>query len=88
MSKGKKTHMVVTNFSLKKAVNAKGIAYSQALFTVGRDLSADEQTTILAISAQMKAISSSVGFDADVVLHMEDSAPTVDHETGEIIKPL
>ena len=32
LSKGKKSNMVVTRFSLKKATNASGIAYSQAQF--------------------------------------------------------
>jgi len=88
MSKCKKTHMVVTKFSLKKAVNANGIAYSQAIFNVDRDLTADEQNVIAAVSTQIKAISNSVGFDIDTLHESEDKVTIVDHDTGEIIEPL
>ena len=36
LAKGKKSHSVVTRFSLKKVNNAGGIAYSQAQFGVAR----------------------------------------------------
>jgi len=87
LCKGKKTSMVVTRFSLKKAVNANGIAYSQAVFNVDRDLNIDEQAAINKVSEQIKAISSRVGFDVDSSPDTtEDNAPLVDMETGEIVK--
>jgi len=42
LSKGRKSNSVVTRFSLKKAVNSGGIAYSQAQFTVDRVLTPEE----------------------------------------------
>jgi len=79
LTKGKKSNMVVTRFSLKKAVNAGGLAYSQAQFAVERDLTAEERTLIKGMSAQIKSLAGKVGFDA------EDEAITVDTETGEVI---
>lgn len=47
LSKGKKSNMVVTRFSLKKATNNSGIAYSQAQFRIDRPLSSEEQILII-----------------------------------------
>lgn len=88
LSKGKKTSMVVTKFSLKKALNAKGIEYSQAVFTADRDLTTDEQMSINMVSVQIKAMSNNVGFDVDNGQEVEDESPLVDPETGEVTMPL
>ncbi|OQB13013.1 MAG: hypothetical protein BWY15_01977 [Firmicutes bacterium ADurb.Bin193] len=82
LSKGKKSNMVVTSFSLKKATNAGGVTYSQAHFAVSRDLSNDEQTLIGKLTEQIKALSGKVGFETD------NEPISVDPETGEVIEPL
>ena len=83
LSRGNKSNMVVTRFSLKRATNGSGIAYSQAQFALDRKLTAEEHTLISAMSEQVKAFQRTVGYDAD------DTAPVaVDPETGEVIEPL
>ncbi len=88
LSKGIKTGMVVTKFALKKATNANGVVYSQAVFTVNRILTADEQLVISKMSDQIKAIASSVGFDEDGTHDAEEDMPIIDQETGEVLQPL
>lgn len=88
LSRGKKSNSVVTRFSLKKAVNTGGIAYSQAQFAVDRDLTADEFALINKLSVEVKAYSKNINFDADLSEHAEDDVAFVDAETGEIIEPL
>lgn len=56
LSKGQKSCTVVTKFSLKKAQNAGGISYSQAVLSVDRDLTAEETAMIERLSEQVKAI--------------------------------
>ncbi len=60
LSKGKKTNSVVTKFTLKKAQNAGGINYSQAMFAVDRELSAVELENIKKMSDQVKALAMKV----------------------------
>jgi hypothetical protein len=60
LSKGKKSNAVVTKFTLKKAQNAGGITYSQAVCEVERDLTAAEQTAIDALSEQVKRFAGKV----------------------------
>lgn len=84
LSKGRKSNTVVTRFSLKKATNSSGIAYSQAAFGVDRVLSEEEQRLIQTLTEQVKAYSSTVGFDAEE----PDPAIPVDPETGEVVEPL
>lgn len=84
LSKGKKSNMVVTRFSLKKATNSSGIAYSQAQFAVDRSLTAEEQILINRLSEQVKTYSRRVGFDTEEA----ETAPLVDPETGEVIEAL
>ena len=83
LSKGRKSNSVVTRFTLKKAVNAGGLAYSQAQFAIDRPLTAEEQALIAKLTEQVKAYSLRVGFDAD-----EPAELAVDPETGEVIEPL
>jgi hypothetical protein len=90
LAKGKKSNSVVTRFSLKKAVNNTGIAYSQGIFALDRTLTGDEYASIEKMSGQVKAYSKHVAFDYDSY----DSADTgpdeipADPETGEVIEPL
>lgn len=85
LSKGKKSNSVVTKFSLKKAVNSGGIAYSQAQFTIDRQLTNDEFALINKLSEQVKTYSKNIGFDVDPGA---DETSMVDSETGEVIEPL
>lgn len=84
LSKGNKTNSVVTRFSLKKAVNGSGIAYSQAQFAVDRKLTEEEYALIRNLTEQVRALKDRVGFEA------EEAAPAVevDPATGEVIEPL
>lgn len=85
LSKGKKSNMVVTRFSLKKATNSSGIAYSQAQFAIDRSLTAEEQILLNRLTEQVKAHSRRVGFDTEDGV---ESSPLVDPETGEVIEAL
>jgi hypothetical protein len=85
LSRGKTSNSIVTRFSLKKATNTGGIAYSQACFAVDRELTPAEYALVKPLSEQMKAYSSRVGFDATA---SEDESYSVDAETGEILEPL
>ena len=88
MSKGKKSNSVVTKFTLKKAVNTGGIAYSQAQFAVDRVLTPEEFALVSKMSEQVKTYSKQIGFDLDNSVAAEEESPFVDVETGEIIEPL
>lgn len=57
LSKGKTSSSVVTKFSLKKAQNAGGIAYSQAVLSVDRDLTSEELSFVKPFAEQIKALS-------------------------------
>lgn len=87
LSKGKTSNTIVTRFSLKKATNSGGIAYSQAVFTFDRVLTPDEIALVKPMSEQIKDFATKVGFDQrDAGPIDEDYA--VDAETGEVIPPL
>jgi len=88
LSKGKKSNSVVTRFSLKKAVNNGGIAYSQAQFAVDRSLTAEEYTLINQLSEQVKPYSKHIGYEVDNSALAETDELNVDPETGEVIEPL
>jgi hypothetical protein len=85
LSKGKKSNAVVTKFTLKKATNNSGIAYSQAQFSVDRDLTNEEFALISGLTEQVKTFSVRVGYDNESSV---DVAANIDPETGEIIEPL
>jgi hypothetical protein len=85
LSKGKKSNAVVTKFTLKKATNNSGIAYSQAQFSVDRDLMGEEFALISGLTEQVKAFSVRVGYDNESSV---DVAANIDPETGEVIEPL
>ena len=84
LSKGNKTNAVVTRFTLKKAVNNSGIAFSQAQFALDRKLTPEEYALVVSMSEQVKTFSSRVGYDADDATKAAD----VDPEIGEVIEPL
>jgi hypothetical protein len=84
LSRGNKSNMVVTRFTLKKATNNSGIAYSQAAFAVDRPLTAEEQALIGRLTEQVKAYSRRIGFDAEEPVEGE----YIDAETGELVEPL
>lgn len=86
LSKGRKSNSVVTRFSLKKATNNGGIAYSQAQFALDRALTPDEHAVIETLSEQIRSYSKQVAFDYDNAGYAEDA--NVDPETGEVIEPL
>ena len=89
LSKGKKSNYVVTKFSLKKATNNSGLAYSQAQFAIDRNLTPEEQAVIDKISEQIRSYSKQLAFDYDNTGYAEDGeAMEVDPETGEVIEPL
>jgi len=83
LGNGKKSNMVVTRFSLKKATSSGGVVYSQAQFAVDRALTPQEQALIDNLTEQVKAYSRQVSFDAESSIDI-----TVDEETGEVIEPL
>ena len=86
LSKGRKSNSVVTRFSLKKATNNSGIAYSQAQFSIDRPLTGEEQVLITKLSEQVKGYSRHVGFD------MEESGdadnPFAEADGDGVIPPL
>lgn len=88
LSKGKKSNSVVTRFSLKKAVNSGGIAYSQAQFAVDRNLTTEEYALVSKLSEQVKAYSKHIGYEVDSGAEAAADELNVDPETGEIIQPL
>jgi hypothetical protein len=84
LAKGRTSSSVVTKFSLKKATNSGGIAFSQAVFAFERALLPEELALIKPLSEEMKTYAARVGFDAAAP---EDAVPDdIDPETGEIIE--
>jgi hypothetical protein len=83
LAKGKKSHSVVTRFSLKKVNNAGGIAYSQAQFGVARMLTDEETLYIAAMAEQVKQYATRVGYETERV-----TGEIIDPETGEVTQPL
>ena len=88
LSKGRKSNSVVTRFSLKKATNSGGLAYSQAQFSVDRVLTPEEYTLVEKMTEQVKAYSKQVAFDYDSVTESDMPEMNIDPETGELIEPL
>ncbi|MHB1155019.1 MAG: hypothetical protein ACYCWE_19325 [Eubacteriales bacterium] len=79
LSKSKNSNAVVTRFCLKKVTSSGGIVYSQAQFSVERDLNDDEYILINKLTEQIKIFSSNIGYESET---------SVDYETGEVIEPL
>ena len=55
-----KANHVVTKFTLKRAQNSTGIAYSQVVCAVDRPLSPEEKKNIAAMTEQVKLIAGKV----------------------------
>ena len=75
LSKGRKLNSVVTRFALKKAINAGGIAYSQAVFALDRTLTPEEHSLIETLSEQIKTYSGQVGLGFDEEAATLDDIP-------------
>lgn len=89
LGKGRKSNSVVTRFSLRKATNSGGLAYSQAQFTLDRPLTLEEYTFLDRLSDQVKAYSKRVAFEYDNAMDADDGdTALIDPETGEVIEPL
>lgn len=86
LSHGQKSGSVVTRFTLKKAISASGIAYSQAQFAVARPLTEEERLLLQPLTEQVKAYSARIGYDAEPL--SEINGQLVDPQTGEILQPL
>lgn len=84
VTKGKRSHTLVTKISLKKATSSTGIQFSQAVFSIKRNLNQDEVSAVLPLVDHIKELSKNIALDLD-----SDNAGSfiVDEETGEI-KPL
>ena len=80
LSKGNKSNMIVTRFSLKKAVNNSGISYSQAQFSLERKLTPEEYSIISIMSEQVKEFKNNISCEND-----DNPSIIVDPETGEVI---
>ena len=83
LSRGRKLNQVVTKITLKKATNASGIAFSQAVFGFVRILSAEERAAVAGVTDTVKAYAANL-----TPTSLIDDEPLVDPETGEIIEPL
>lgn len=83
LSRGRKLSQVVTKITLKKATNASGIAFSQAVFAFDRMLSAEERAAVAGVTETVKTYASNLN-----PVTVVDDEPLVDTETGEIIEPL
>lgn len=83
LTRGRKLNQVVTKITLKKASNASGINFSQAVFSCERMLNADERAGIMATTETVKAYAANL----TPASYVDDEIP-VDPETGEVIMPL
>lgn len=83
LSRGRKLNHVVTKISLKKASNASGIVFSQAVFAFERMLPADERTAVAGVTETVKAYAANLS-----PVSAANEETTVDLETGELIEPL
>lgn len=83
LSRGRKLNQVVTKIALKKAFNASGIAFSQAVFSFERMLTPEERAAVAGVTETVKAYASNLTPASFV-----DDEPLVDPQTGEIIEPL
>lgn len=84
VTKGKRSHTLVTKISLKKATSSSGIQFSQAVFSIKRSLTEEEVAAVLPMVEHIKEMSKSIALDSDLenVVNYE-----IDEETGEV-KPL
>lgn len=73
VAKGKRSFEVVTKVTLKKAINSGGITYSQAVFSIDRDLKPEEIESMGKFSERIKENTKTIDFeyDADVEVNTE-----------------
>ena len=86
LSHGKKSLSVITRFSLKKTVNAGGIAYSQAQFRVDRVLTEQEQNVVTPLADQVKVYAKHTATSPVDLEEFTDVPTPFDPETGEIVE--
>ena len=86
LSRGKKSLSVVTRFSLKKTVNAGGIAYSQAQFRVDRVLTEQEQSVVTPLADQVKEYAKHTATSPVDLDGFTDVPTPFDPVTGEIVE--
>lgn len=86
LSKGRKLNQIVTKISLKKATNNSGIAFSQAVFTFDRVLNEEEKAAVAVMTESVKNYAANLTMAA--LAGVDEDAPFVDAETGEVIEPL
>jgi len=84
VAKGKHANSVVTKFALKKAQNSTGIAYSQVTCATVRALTPAEKDAVSSMSAQVKAMASTVTIEEVE----EEALLPIDPRTGEVAEPL
>ena len=79
---------MVTEITLKKATNASGIAYSQAVFRFVRELTPEEKEAVSRMTDMVKEYAAGLTMSDMVDAPAEENVPFVDTETGEVIEPL
>ena len=70
----------------RKASSASGIAFSQAVFSYVRDLTAEERAAVAPIAEEARNYASHLTVDSMVT--EPDELPVVDALTGEVVEPL
>lgn len=85
LTKQRRLNEMVTKIHIKRATNAKGIAYAQVMFSFVRMLDEDEKRVIAGMTAQVKAYADALN---PAALIATDEEPPVDPETGEAVVPL
>ena len=83
LSRARKLNQIVTKITLKKATNASGIAFSQAVFSFVRMLNADECAAVADVTETVKAYAANL-----TTASLAEDEPMIDPETGEVIEPL
>ena len=81
LSRGLKTCMVATRFSLKKATNAGGIVFSQAQFALDRRLTPEELGPVESMAAQIRTYAAQMRYE-------DEAAPEINPFTGEVLELL
>lgn len=88
ITKGMRSFGVITKITLKKAVNATGIAYSQVQFSIYDKLPQESVDVMAQFSESIKGITRRIDFMEDDIIEPQNESPMVDTETGEVIEPL
>lgn len=77
VSKGLRSYGVVTKVSLKKAQNANGINYSQAVFTLAGRLSPEQTKAMAEYSQAIKSITRQLAVQADEYMQASESETNI-----------